>query len=86
MAAVLEIFDVAARWSSHELGLVAVADPGYSSTTGQATFPLPLGPMERLDASDCGFELLVGVMTLTLLHPRMKELQKNCQIFVHPSV
>ncbi len=47
MAAVLEIFDGAARWSSHELELVAVADPGYSSMTGEATFPLPLGPTER---------------------------------------
>jgi hypothetical protein len=47
MAAVLEIFDVAVRWSSHELELVAVADPGYSSTIGQATFPFPLGSMER---------------------------------------
>ncbi len=45
MAAVLETIDGASRWSSHELELVAVADPGYSSMTGQA--PFPLGPMER---------------------------------------
>jgi hypothetical protein len=85
MAAVLEIFDVAARWSSHELGLVAVADPGYSSKTGQATFPLPLGPMERLDASDCGFELLGEETTLILLHQRMKGHQMNCPFFLRPS-
>jgi hypothetical protein len=47
MAAVLETFDGAASWSSHEPELAAIADPGYSSMTGQATFPLPLGPMER---------------------------------------
>ncbi len=35
-AAVLEIFDGAARWSSHEPELVAGADPGYSLMTGQA--------------------------------------------------
>ncbi len=52
MVAVLEIFDGAARWSSHEPELVAVVDPGNSSTTGKATFPFPLGPMERKDASD----------------------------------
>ncbi len=85
MAAVIEIFDVAARWSSHELELVAVADPGYSSMTGQATFPLPLGPMERRDASDCGFELLEGETMLILLHPRMKGHQMNCPFFVRPS-
>ncbi len=38
MAAVLEIFDVAVRWSSHELELVAVADPGYFSMTGRQHF------------------------------------------------
>ncbi len=86
MAAVLEIFDGAVRWSSHDLELVAVAGPGYFSRTGQATFPLPLGPMERQDASNCGFELPVGVKILILLHQRMKELQKTCQIFLHPSV
>ncbi len=85
MAAVLEIFDVAARWSSHELKLVAVADPGYSLMTGQATFPLPLGPMERYDAIHCGFELLEGEMILILLHPRMKGHQTNCPFFLCPS-
>ncbi len=43
MAAVLEIFDGAARCSNHDPELVAVADPGYSSMTEEATFPLPLG-------------------------------------------
>ncbi len=85
MAAVLEICDEAARWSSHELELVAVADPGYSSMIGQATFPLLLGPMERYDASDCGFELLEGETILMLLHPRMKGHQMNCQFFLRPS-
>ncbi len=86
MADVLKIFDGAARWSSHESELVAVADPGYSSMTGEATFPFPLGPMERWDASDCRFELLVGETILILPHQRMKEHKTNCKLFLRPSV
>ncbi len=85
MAVVLETFDGEARWSSHELGQVAVVDPVYFSMTGQATFPFPLGPMERQDAIDCGFELLEGEMTLILLHQRMKVHLMNYPFSLRPS-
>ncbi len=43
LAAVLAIIGGASRWSSHEPELVAVAGPGYSSTTGGATFQISIG-------------------------------------------
>ncbi len=85
-AAALETSDEAAMWTSHEPELVAVVVPGYSSMTEEATFPLPLVPMERWDASDCGFELLVGETILIILHQRMKEHQTYCQLFLRLSV
>ncbi len=60
MAAVIRTSDEAARRTSHEPELVAVFVSECSAMIEEATFPLPLGPMERWDESDCGFELLVG--------------------------
>jgi hypothetical protein len=55
MVAALGISDEAAKWMSLELGLVAAGGHGYFSMTEEASFPLPLEPMERLVANDCGF-------------------------------
>ncbi len=71
---------------SHEPELVAVVVPGYSSMIEEATFPLPLWPMERWDARDCGFERLVGDTTLILLHQMMREHQTYCRLFLRLSV
>ncbi len=51
MAAALETSDWAAILRSQEPELVAVVVPEYSSMICKATFPLPLGPMERWDAT-----------------------------------
>ncbi len=47
LAAVLEIFDGAARWSGQEPELVAVEEPEGSSTTREETFPFVLGPIKQ---------------------------------------
>ncbi len=43
MTVALAIVDGAARWSSHEPGLVAVAGPGNSSTAGGGNISISIG-------------------------------------------
>jgi hypothetical protein len=68
----------AARWMSRESEPAAAVSHGYSSMTAEVSFPLPLGPMERWDASNCGFDLQVEGMKSILLLQRMKVHPKYC--------